>query len=529
MHQEASPRLAIGAVVTVALAASISGGIAVSSMNATWDTIRYFCVAREIRQGHGIRTPITMPWQLPDETGTSAFVVQPPLFPLLMTPFGEVDVDQPGAVRVLFFIVHVLASVVSCLLVRRVAGWAAGVAAGVTIASCHAMMATTQLVMPEALFVFFTILAVYLLVSSRAVDARRGRLELLAGLAAALAIGFRYPGILLLGVFAWQGLVRWREAGLRTAVASVARLTAAPLLTLIGLWTRNLIEVGAIRGSQLPKQDRSLTEAAWGAWVAFGRNLGINPWARGESILMILIVLLLAGAVGLRLWRKSSSDTRNPAGGLDLLWWTAVGYAVLIVATMFRYEPRFEKRYFVVLIPFVYLFLFALIGRAAGAWSTARSNWRSPANLAALMLGGLVLGHAIWFSASVWSADNYTPSDQGLEELKAYQQILRETEEGQLLISNRAFELAYFGRRRVMGTPTRGWNSQLPIPDDMDAWLRSRMETHDAEYFIIFADPGGLDAEANGEFLAALSRGDNVSQSLVKVWETEDGVAYRLK
>ena len=111
---------------------------------------------------------------------------------------------------------------------------------------------------------------------------------------------------------------------------------------------------------------------------------------------------------------------------------------------------------------------------------------------------------------------------------ETYTWLIANSAPGTIIATNEAYSMAYLGGFPSLHLPRRRWDPNAKIPDDMSSLLPERMAAVGAKYVVIFAGPGGLPDRHFGEFVAALSRRQPLSERLAMRFAGSSGVVYEL-
>jgi len=474
--------------------------------------------------GRGLTTPIVFLREAqaprPDARGDAPFTVQPPLYPLLLATAGGASPGHERAGRWL----NVLAHVAICLCVLVLA-WPAGprtaTAAGVATAVCGPLLhVSVGWVMSDALF-----LALFLVPLAAAAAARRGSprakhaLHTCAGLAGALCVAVRYPGLALVVPLGWEAIRLARRAGWRRGVGAALELLAPLAICGGALLARNVQITGHLRGAAQHAPQRSLLDALGLLADQLAQQLtGLSALAT-----LALVALALALPVGAAVQTARSRDEHVAPGlrGLDLLAAAALGYGLLL-AWALRTEPQAEARY---VLPWLPLLL-------AGAALVARHGQRLHAEAGRRGVGALGLALTALVLAgpnAVVAARSLPLPEQDFPYLytETHRWVMEHLPRRAPVATNDAVRLSYFGEHPALALPTRAWDPAEEVPA-MAEWLPARMKEIGAKHLVLLVGEHGLPPQGWGDYVAELSRRQAL-EPFERVWQGRDGVVYRLR
>jgi 4-amino-4-deoxy-L-arabinose transferase-like glycosyltransferase len=194
------------------------------------DSNDYITIASNVLAGEGFRGPIGEP---------TAYRM--PVYPLYLAGILTVFGTDPNIIGIIQAVLGAVTAGVTAATAWRLAGPVAGWTAGLTMATYPHVVTWTHFVLTETLFIFFAMLALWLLVEAQS----RGSWPWFAWAGVALALGALtrttlLPFIPIAAAAAWwlaSGLIRWARAGF---------VLLAPAV-LLGLWViRNVLVLGAV-------------------------------------------------------------------------------------------------------------------------------------------------------------------------------------------------------------------------------------------------------------------------------------------
>ncbi|MDH4028328.1 MAG: glycosyltransferase family 39 protein, partial [Nitrospirota bacterium] len=372
-------------IVISALAAFLS----VLNMHFTSDSFEYGLVTQQILSGNGIRVPLV--WfnsTIIPSDGTVPFLLHPPLLPIILSAMGGITPGNILPAQILNIVCHVAVSGFTFLFMKRLYGGAIALLSGIVVSFAFPLLKVTHFFWSETLFIALTMAAVYLLVVSRESDRYRFRRVLFAGICASAAIMTRYVGIALVALFCWEFLVFMKRRESKSGYGSIILAAMMPVFTIAGLFMRNYMLSGLMRGIDLPVPERTLLSAFSGtAEMLFMQfQLGRNS----AAVIIVFVVLFLICIVMSNDLRKEL--LRLSRAGLDLLIVFVISYAGLICISMAKNQPNFELRFMAPLVPFLIILIIIMIVSISRIEGVRRISGLS-VGVMILLLGMLAAGN----------------------------------------------------------------------------------------------------------------------------------------
>jgi len=507
---------------TVGAVALIVGLLVVRHIHLSPDSMTYALVADQIRSGRGLRAPTFLLTAQPDGAGTIPFTLHSPLLPVLLAIVGGVRPGHEWPAQAINVVALVVSSLSGFFLVRRLAGVGAGVAAGIAVAIFCPVLMTFRYVWSEPAFIAFVLASVSLTVAARSRQPRGKAYLLLAGLSAAAAVATRLIGVVFIPMFGWEALRTWRRRGFGPAVGVFAYSGLLPLLCFAALFVRGLLLSGSVRGVDLLEIDRTFGQAMQEMLVGTINSFGI--WNFGPKAL--LAGSAPVGAAALILYssvKGSKIGARLARRGFDALLWAAGSYFVLFSWAMATHQPSSEWRFWVPLAVLVLLAVIVLI-----RWGWHVGSRRTLRQFRALRRAGWLVTLALLCAYLAYDTTgrlDVKPQKVTTAETKTFAWIMEHCPPPALVTTNRNAQLAYLGGYSAMDLPGQFYR----IPNDMRTFLPKRMAEVGSRYMVLFANKEGLPEEHNGDFVAALSRRQQLDCPLKLVFQCEDGAVYALK
>lgn len=515
----------------VALIALMVGSWMTRDITLWVDSVKYAEASVSLLEGKGFMTPCFHWWDTPDASNRVPLTAHPPGLSAIYAMFGGVSRVSVFAAQLTNVLMLVLTALFSLLIARRLANQWVGFAVGLAVATCYPLAWLSGLMMAESLTAAMMLGAVWCLVNGRRTE-RKHWWWLGAGLFASVAITSRYAAVALGPILFWEALVVWRRSGCRRASIAFALAIVPPVLTIAGLWARNLVHTGTLRGFYQPPLDRPLLEAVSGVTEISLIQFGI--WfSLSIRTLVVLVLISVPGAIGLAKLRNPEIRARFFTGAYDVVPFTCIWYIITLVVGMIRYQPKFEERFAAPYAPLLLIGVCVLI--ANGYAMISKQRWAKSARLFALMSIVFILGlnaHTTWTRSHQDVENNRirTITDK-LVDLETFQWVKQNSSPEDVMLSNRALSLIWMLDTPSMEMPCESHNSARRNPDDMLGWIQRRLNDIKARYLVLLSDPEmpwPLPARDYGEHVAALSRGEMVNPGLEKVVQFKDGVVWRL-
>jgi 4-amino-4-deoxy-L-arabinose transferase-like glycosyltransferase len=510
-------------IILVAACALFTSFLGARYIQLTNDSMRYALVSQNIFKGHGVKLPMTEFYgQLPDSSGKTHFLMQPPLYPILLGAMGGITPERLWPGKVINIISHIAITIICFLIAHRLCGMGPALAAGLATAFCVPLLYLCQFLWSESLFILFTAVCIWFLIMAR--SAKRAWFFIFgAGLFAVAAITTRFIGAALLPLFLWDAFVTWKKRADRTLTVVYGLGLLTGIVTLTVLFVRNYIICGTIRGFEQPDPQRMVLEALSGVFIKTQQQIGIiNLAIIAAGMLTWFFIAAKKRDIAEVEIQKAS---KGPGGGIDLISVFISSYLILLIYAMTNYQPHFEKRFFVPIIPFVIL---AAVNSAEYIAVTSRLiPARHREFVRAGLLSLIVIYSAVSFGTKV--SDMCKPvTNETFKQLQTFAWLREHVNQKKIITTNERFKLAFYGDYPVLQLPSRAWDSRKVVPKDMDVQLPRRMAKVKAEYLALFAQKDKFTQENAGEFVFDLysNRSDRTDFELI--YDGSDGVIYRL-
>jgi len=515
-------RLALVAVALLAL-----GAAAAATRHLAWsyDSGTYALMSQELLAGRGFATRVVEPEHARGARSEPQLTKQP-LYPAALAALGGLTLARDWPARAIQVAAHVATALALFLLVRRLTGSTAALAAGAIVALGFPTLYVAHWIWTEALFVALSVAWLAALVAARQRPTGSRSLAL-GGVLAALVIATRQAGLFVLPVLAWEIVARRRSGpGRRQRLSDTAVLFAPSAVVLLATAVRNFRLAGSVTGIERPDQGRALGEVAAEFARQIDNLLSVPGWNAVSRVALALtaisVVLYVRRAI---VARDGASELRR---GFDLPLVALGSYTLVVAWGMARYQPRFEPRFFV---PWVVLALPVGVIAVAGLCRSrpGTAPHRACAAGRTLLLTTLV-GLSVASSAVRWSTDL---SQTGVERSpvfvsRTFAWAQRHLRPGELVASNAVMELALRLDLSVVALPERRWNPRQALPVDGERWLADRLRAGGGRYLILVARSGELPAAEWGEFVASAARREPGSGFFRRLWDSDDGVVYEL-
>lgn len=526
-----------GATILLVLIAFGAGLYAVRDMWLSHDSMRYALVSQQIAAGNGVRTPIIHFYGLmPDSNGTTAFIEQPPLLPIVLAILGPVNAERVWPGQVLNLLCHIAITIFSWLIARELVGDIVSIAVGLAVALSVSILGVCTFLFSEPLFIAFVTAAVYFLIKARHFRRPQGWL-LAAGISASAAIATRYVGISILPLLVLEAAYLWkRNLKARTIIFPLACL-ALPMITAAILFIRNKLLLNVFRGVNQDFPGYTLFDSAVGtinqtldelAVHGVGSDL-LNSIGMAEykkwvllfaGILLIIWIMIFLGK------SKSGVIVQKLRAGYDLIYLFIFGYAVVMIYGMYRYQPYFESRLFTPMIPFILILIVSLINPCS---TILDGKLKKPERIAKfVLLTATVSCSFIWFFENPSVFLDEPEYWSRIDSSEAFKWLESNVPPDNIIATNYSFDLSFYGGYSTLKILTKEWQRSTILPENMEELFTMRMKQINAEYLALFVDRNGLSEEYFGKFIAGLSRREPADLYEI-IFDSEDGVVYRLK
>lgn len=295
-----------------------------------------FTAAEGLRAGEGLM-----------QSRGEAFVMWPPLMPLLLAAGKSAGLSYPDAARVLGLAAHFAILACGGLLVRRVSGsWIAGVSTTAWLAITPKLVANSMIVRTDALFLALALGTAWLL--ARYVDApTRGRCVATFA-AGALACQQRYPGLALVAACAAVVALWPREVPPARRVLRAAVGAGAALAPLFARMAHNRVSQGSWGNLDVEAQ-RGVLENIADAIVTLAGYVAAGPIRAPLGIALVSVALTLQACALLRL-----ADRKLRARTAAFFAFPTAYFALVIAATSRSELDPIGTRYMLPLVPFLF-------------------------------------------------------------------------------------------------------------------------------------------------------------------------------
>lgn len=509
-----------GVLIIVSLLASF---LAVKNIILTSDSFSYSLVSQQILAGSGIRIPISRFDNIIPVDGTVPFLVQPPLTAVFYAMLGGVTPDNIYAAQLVNMICHGVITIITFLLMKRFFHETIAFLSGIIVAISLPLMDITHHMTSEALFIALTITAMYFLILSRqSYRNKYGRDLLLAGIFGSGAIMARYAGIALIVVFLWEmgRLIKNQQQPLK--YGQVALAVTMPIFTIAGLFIRNYIYFGSVRGINLPDPERSFTEAVAGTFKMVFMQFQLGKYS---SLIIISLTVLFAFYIFIHN-KRQRAFLKYFHVGFDLPIIYVISYTAMICVTMTKDQPVFELRYVTPLVP--YLLMGSIFCVVFGFENIKERFPRCS-------LYGLILTLFLIFSGVAYKTFLNLP-EFSYKQVKVYSILdsctynwLKENYANDvdvIIATNKPYRLSFFGGYSTIILPNRKFVPNAWMPEDMENTMLTRMSEVGARHLVLFE---GVNENAFGSYIAELFNKRETNDKFNLLYECGDGVVYGLK
>ncbi len=500
------------------------------------DSMRYAIVSQQIAAGRGLNVSVIQFLGLvPDSHGTVPFVGQPLFFPAMLAVLGTVTPERIWPGQLLNVLCHVVSTIITWLIAKRLVGNFASFIAGLTVALSMSLLNVCHWLWSEPLFITLILTTIYCLGTAR-LSNHPGRWTLAASLSASAVVATRYTGIAVIGLFVFEIGYLWKQnLTWRTVVRRVSCFIL-PMLTFALFFVRNKLILGLFRGYHQNPPGRSVYDSVVGVinhtlnelalervFISLLYRIGL--WEYRKLFLLVAVLLLIIWLFMSFRRSKLKDIMQMFRGGYDLIILFIVCYMLLIAYGMYRYQPNFEKRFFAPLIPLVLIFIVSILSPAYAVLTNRFS--RVERNIKTALLLILVSCSVIWLTGntSVFTEKPYWLTR--IDTTDTFAWLESNVPTGQTIATNRPFDVSFYGVHSTLKLPSRDWDRGVKIPENINEALPERMVETRAEYLVLFADKDGLREDYFGEFIATLSKRQSAG-SFEMIFSCDDGVVYQL-
>lgn len=485
-------------------------------MNLSPDSLRYALVSQNILSGEGLSNPILWfdsPVSINIEKGLAPFVVQPPLYAILLSLFDGVFPDSYTAAQIVNGISLVVISTTSYLIYLEITKkYFESLTVALLILSSNPILLSASFISSELVFVSFIMLCIYFLIKARKYDFTY-RYYLFAGFFAAAAIATRYTGVVLILLFAYEFFNKNSKNKSAIVVSSII-----PIFMLSALLLRNYILSGTIRGFYQPSPNRTYLESFKGTlemtFLQFDiqRSMMIAIIALG----LILITLLLV---------KNKNDYKilsaQKNSGIDLIVIFILLYFMLIVYAMTNNQPRWEERFMIPLVPFIFIILVLTLQ------NTLKTFFQTQYKRIYVLFFFVLISIDIFiyinnYQRALEKTQNYTQ----FKNYDLLKWIKSHYADEKIVTTNAPFRLAFFGGYSTLRLPTKSWNAGFEIPENMIDVLPVHMDDVHSKLLVLF---GKLSEKEFGTYIAQLSHKKRDDEHFQLLYSTGEGAVFILK
>jgi len=365
------PSIALGAL-TFAGALVITSG---AGPGLDPDSMSYMQAATTLAHGTGLRD-VERDWSTVDST--KALAHWPPGYSIVIAGAERAGFGAVQGARFIDAIAAFITVATVVWLVGGIAGFGAGIIAGLLVMVTPAVVQVHENVLSEPLFIA-------LLVLTLATMVRVPTRPWLSGLLAGLASIVRYAGVSLVG-----GVVLWQLARAGTVRQRITRamVAAIPAIVIQGAWVlRTMHSAGpsAIRRISLYGEITSTLREGWrttSAWLVPGMGEGWGIFVAGAVVVLLVVAI----------WEsRPLRERQQPALAVTLL---AACYLGLVLASRLIADPGIplDDR---MMAPLLVLLEIAMVLIVAPAWRA----WPVPARALVAVLVALWWGAALRVSA----------------------------------------------------------------------------------------------------------------------------------
>jgi hypothetical protein len=498
--------------------------LAVKNIKISPDAMRFGLVSQQIISGNGIRVPII---RLEDNyipvNGAVPFLDQMPLVPIVYAVMGGLTSQTYLPAQILNVICHVIISVFTFLIMINLCG-RKGVAllTGMLVSFSYPLLWAANHISSEPLFIALTVASVYFLILSRnSQNDQFSRNLFAAGICAASAILTRNAGITLIPVFVWQAFVLLRNKRQESQYVLTLVASSIPAVTAVGMVVRNFVISGSLRGFDQALPERSYMEAFTGTIEMIFRQFHL-----GNNAILLIAVFVVFSLVSVAASRELRREFfRLSSAGFDSVILFVASYMTLIVLTMAKQQWRFELRYVMPLVPFIFIsgILITVL-----VWDRTKINRLPRLSFAGMILFLGIIAFGSCYKTYVNMAEFFYKQEKQYFILQSctYKWIKENYGENVLITTNRPYHLSFFGGYSTIALPHKRFNPTIHVPDDMESVLPYRMSGFGSRVLALFEE---AEDQYEGKYIAKLFNERKSRDKFELIHECLDGIVYNLK
>jgi hypothetical protein len=485
----------------------------------------YALISGEILSGNGISWPIIydMQYNYVVSGGSTPYLGQPPLLPILFAILGGVTPENFFAAQVINVISHVAISTFSFLIMKKIYdNRSIAVLAGVLLSFSVPMLWNTHFMLSESLFIALTVTGVYFLILHRnSNDHRAVGFLFIASICASASIMTRFAGVALIPVFFWETFVLIKHKSNRARIVSAISAAMLPVTAAGALFARNFIVAGTILGWNPPAPGRSFLDAFTGTLKMIFLQFNLN----NHHILLITIFtvfFIVCIFINARMRREFMKDVDS---GLDLIVFFMFSYTLLISHAMATSQTVFELRYVSPLVPFLFI---CFIRMFVVTSDMIRRKGFSKLAVWILILSFGVITFGNFYKTFRSSRALFTKQEGHYLILNSptYKWIKENYMDHIIITTNRPFHVSFFGGYSTIRLPHRRFNKNYRIPENMESILPERMSKYGSGVLAIFEE---ADEKHEGRYIAGLFHKRKNDDNFILAHDFSDGVVYKLK
>ena len=412
--------------------------------------------------------------------------------------------------------------------VARLAGSTAGGLAGLLTAGTLGLLRINNMVWSEAPFIA-SMTAMLALLQSARYSGRPWRWRLAASGMAAANVGIRFAGVGFLPVLLWEALLVGRRFGWRRGLLAAVNLLALPTAVLGGLWGRNYILTGTIRGMPASNVQHGVFATLRSIITHILPEAGLTGALQIGGIALTLLPVVL--------WiihrrRSAAPGAKGPSlspailpRGLDLPVIALAGYAVSLAVAVARYQPKLEMRFVTPLAPLATIIATTVL---CTSWKLLRDSLTGrPARIArwgyvlSLVVLLLLVAHGPW--------KHFQPAriKGSVADTRMLAWMRKNVPAHAPVATNIPAGLAFYAGYTSMYLPNCDFDPGAAVSSSARDWLSPFLARVGVDYAAFLCDPNGLKPELWGKLVADLSCGKTVGHGLVLVYRGPDGIVYK--
>jgi hypothetical protein len=500
------------------------GYMAIYDLKLEPDSMRYTLVADEIKSGNGIRVPIIFfdrAYNKYNRDGTTPFLVQPPLYPILLSILGGYSANYLLAGKIINITSFFIVIVFTFFIVAKLQNNIKGLFAALAMIFAYPVSILNSWMLSDILFIAFTMLTIWSLIKGRDLE----KYYIIAGLMAASAFATRYAGIVLILLFLWELTYKFfiqYYSDKKTRFNNIIYGLIIFLFIITTLILRNFIIAGNIRGLETLPVERSLYESFYGIFQVLLAHLSIWSFGMKFQLFGFLLIILLTG---LYIHFRRKYNFTQLFNGFDIIVFFVISYFTFYIYIHCTSEPKFIFRFITPILPFIIIIIFYLIDKSIDGICSKSFNCYMKYSLMFLTIIYFSYNYFIQFDKIYY--DYFNKINESFYNSKLYNYIDTNLDKRTIITTNKPQRLSYYGTYSTMMLPKLHWNHV--IPSNMHNELPSRMKSINSNYLALFNHRGNILKSRYGTYIYKLSNQNAHQKDFILIYSSNDGVLYKLK